>query len=156
MIPVDIPGYRQLQLAHLVLDYNGTIAIDGTLIPGVADALTELGAILKTHVVTADTFGSVAAQLAGLPVTITILPAGDQAQAKLDYVTSLGAGSVFAIGNGRNDREMLKAAAVGIALLQKEGAAAQAIASADAVCRSILDALDLLRHPKRLTATLRS
>ena len=36
MIAVDIPGYRELRLEHLVLDYNGTLAEDGKLLPGVA------------------------------------------------------------------------------------------------------------------------
>ena len=51
---------------------------------------------------------------------------------------------------------MLKAAAVGIVLLQKECAAAETVVSANIVSTGILDALDLLRYPKRLIATLRS
>ena len=35
MIAIDIPGYKKIELAHLVLDYNGTLAIDGKLIDGV-------------------------------------------------------------------------------------------------------------------------
>ena len=61
-----------------------------------------------------------------------------------------------AIGNGRNDRLMLRDAVLGIALVQTEGAAAEAIANADVVCTHILDALDLLANPLRLAATLRS
>ena len=156
MINIAIPGFKNLQLEHLVLDYNGTIAIDGMLIPGVADALLSLSADMALHVITADTFGDASTQLAQLPVLLTLLPPGDQAQAKLDFVNRLGAESVIAIGNGRNDRDMLKLAAVGIALLQKEGASAQTVASADIVCSNIHDALELLRHPKRLIATLRS
>jgi len=156
VITIDIPGFRTLRLAHLVLDYNGTIAIDGVLIPGVADAFRTLSTDIQIHVITADTFGIAAAQLNGLPVTLTIIPQSEQEQEKLRYVNQLDAGSVFAVGNGRNDREMLKAASVGVALVQKEGAAAQTMANADVVCTSILDALDLLQHPKRLIATLRS
>ena len=48
------------------------------------------------------------------------------------------------------------AVALGIALVQREGGAAEAIASADAVVPDILDAFELLRNPKRLVATLRS
>ena len=156
MINITIPGYQNLQLEHLVLDYNGTIAIDGVLIPGAADALRSMASDITIHVITADTFGDAANQLADLPITLTLLPADNQAQAKRDLVNRLGAKSVIAIGNGRNDRDMLKLAAIGIALLQKEGAAAQTMASADIVCGHILDALELLRHPKRLIATLRS
>ncbi|MEA5097150.1 MAG: hypothetical protein VB032_01260 [Burkholderiaceae bacterium] len=156
MIEIDIPGFRLLRLEHLVLDYNGTLALDGKLLPHMREMLTALAADIQVHVVTADTFGLVAKQLADLPLAINILPLVDQAQAKLDYVNALGAESVVAMGNGRNDRKMLQAAAVGIALLQKEGGAAQTVAAADVVCLSITDALDLLRHPKRIVATLRS
>lgn len=156
MIEIDIPGYRHLQLEHLVLDYNGTLAQDGQLLPGVRETLTLLAASVQVHVITADTFGIAAAQLDGLPLTLSIIPPGDQAQAKLDCVNALGADAVMAIGNGRNDRQMLTVAAVGVALVQAEGGAAQALASADVVCRSVNDALDLLLNPRRLIATLRT
>lgn len=156
MILIDIPGFRTLHLHHLVLDYNGTIALDGNLISGVAESLRALASQFQIHVITADTFGSAQAQLHSLPITFSIIPNTEQAAAKASYINRLGTDSVVAIGNGRNDRDMLKAAAVGIALLQKEGASAHAMANADVVCASILDALDLLKNPKRLIATLRS
>ena len=156
MIKIDIPGFRLLQLEHLVLDYNGTLALDGTLLPGVSSALTALAADISVHVITADTFGVAARELEKLPLVLSIIPLADQVQAKLDYVNALGAETVVAIGNGRNDRKMLQAAVVGIALVQKEGGAAQTIVAADVVCLSIVDALDLLRHSKRMVATLRS
>lgn len=33
-ITVEIPGYQKLQMRYLILDYNGTIALDGTLQKG--------------------------------------------------------------------------------------------------------------------------
>lgn len=156
MIEIDIPGFRRLRLAHVVSDYNGTLAADGVLLPGVKDALTALAGDIRIHVITADTFGLAAGQLAGLPVELTITPVESQADAKLEFVARLDADTVFAIGNGRNDRKMLKAAAIGVALIQKEGAAAETLASADVVSSSVVDTLDLLRKPKRLIATLRS
>jgi soluble P-type ATPase len=156
VISVDIPGFRHLDLAHLVLDYNGTLAVDGVLLPGVADALRALAPNLSIHVITADTFGSAAANLRGLPVSRVMAPHKDQHAAKMDYVKGLGAHSVVAIGNGRNDRKMVETAAIGIALVQAEGAAVETFTRADIVCTGILDALALLREPKRLIATLRS
>ena len=76
-------------------------------------------------------------------------------EAKRAYVARLGADRVVAIGNGRNDRMMLAAASLGIAVVQGEGAAAETLASADVVAPGIVDALDLLLFPKRLVATLR-
>ena len=156
MLSVAVPGYATLQLEHLVLDYNGTLACDGALIDGVCERLERLAQDLRIHVVTADTFGKARQALAGLPCQLQVLPAGNQEQAKLVYIQLLGCERVVAIGNGRNDRLMLEAAALGIAVVQREGAAAETLRAADAVCPSILDALDLLASPLRLVATLRT
>ena len=75
---------------------------------------------------------------------------------KLKYVEQLGPDVTVSIGNGRNDRLMLEAAALGIAVVQEEGAAVQAVTAAVVVAPNILAALDLLLHPLRLVATLRS
>lgn len=155
MIVVDIPGHGRLELMHLVLDYNGTLAADGVLLEGVTDLLRELATRLTIHVITADTFGQAVTALAGMPVSLVIAPAHDQDLAKLDYVTALGVDHVVAIGNGRNDRRMLGAAALGVAVVQREGAATETLRNSDIVCTSILDALGLLRDPRRLVATLR-
>ncbi|HPA85517.1 MAG TPA: ATPase P [Deltaproteobacteria bacterium] len=156
MIDFTIPGFGNVQVAHLVCDFNGTLAVDGKLIPGVHDSLAALASDIEVHVVTADTFGLAANQLEGLPVKLAVIPVESQAQVKLDYITRLGVKTVVAIGNGVNDRDMLSAASIGIALVQKEGASVKTLASADIVSCDILDALDLLRNPKRLVATLRS
>jgi soluble P-type ATPase len=156
MFTVTIPGWKTLQLAHLVLDYNGTIAFDGRVTEGVKARLNTLAASLTIHILTADTFGSVRQALAGLPCRLTVIPVDQQAEAKLAYVVELGPEACVCIGNGRNDRLMLKEAALGIALVQAEGAAVEALLAADVASCSILDALDLLCWPLRLTATLRS
>jgi soluble P-type ATPase len=91
-----------------------------------------------------------------LPCALVILNAENQAEAKRDFVQSLSAAHVVAIGNGRNDRMMLEAAALGIAVCGAEGAAAHVLQAGDIVVGRIVDALDLLLHPKRLMATLRA
>ncbi|WP_028571041.1 HAD family hydrolase [Desulfonatronum lacustre] len=155
MLHIDVPGWKTLRLAHLFLDYNGTLALDGRLLPGVAQRLEELSRHLDIHVLTADTFGSVREALGTLPCDLLIIPSQNQAQAKADHLRAFDPTLSAAMGNGRNDALMLREAALGIALLQEEGAAAHTLAAADVVCSSILDALDLLRHPLRLAATLR-
>ena len=153
---IKIPGYGELVLSHLVMDYNGTLAIDGRLIEGVREALIKLSESLSLHVLTADTFGIAKEGLEGIPCRLTILPKDDQQGGKLGFVQNLGAGQVAAIGNGRNDQLMLKEAALGIAVILEEGTSVQTLQSADVVCRSIVSALELLLNPLRLTATLRS
>lgn len=153
---ISIPSFADLTPTTLVLDYNGTIAQDGELIPGVAERMVQLSEMLQIVVLTADTHGTCAAKLKGLPVTVVIIGPGSEAQAKRDYVRNQGADACIAVGNGRNDGLMLAEAGVGIAVMQAEGAAGAALTSADVVVTSILDALDLILKPARLKATLRT
>ncbi|RME71621.1 MAG: ATPase P [Chloroflexi bacterium] len=156
MISVSVPGFKDLQLEYLVLDFNGTLAVDGYLINGVSDRLKELAAHLEVYVLTADTFGQARQEMDGIPCTVTILPPDRQDIGKRQFIRNLGPERCVCIGNGRNDRLMLREAALGIAVLQAEGASAQTILAADVVVATIHDALDLLCRPLRLTATLRS
>ncbi len=156
MIRYDIPEKETLVIEHLILDFNGTIAEDGMLIPGVADRVRDLASRVTVHVITADTNGSARAQVADLPCRVEIIGKHGQDQAKLAYAENLGLDNVAAIGNGRNDALLLKNAALGIAVIQAEGAAAEALSAARIICTGINDALDLLLRPPRLTATLRN
>jgi soluble P-type ATPase len=126
------------------------------LLPGVQERLRRLATSLAVHVITADTFGQARASLRRVECSLAILSQGDEHRAKARLVSRLGARRVACIGNGRNDRLMLRAAALGIATLQVEGAARDSIVAADVVARDIRDALDLLLQPRRLVATLRS
>jgi len=156
MIDVTIPGYRRIQLKHLVMDYNGTLACDGQIIPGVRGALSSLTDQLELHVLTADTFGKAKKYLEGIPCKLSVLPLENQDIGKLEYVKKLGCENTVCIGNGRNDRLMLKESALGIAVILEEGTAIETLISADVVFTSIISALDFLTNPLRMTATLRS
>jgi P-type E1-E2 ATPase len=155
MIELDIPGRGNLKLRHLVLDVNGTLAKDGRLLERVARPLGALRDRLDVHLLTADTYGRQAAIDALLGLAATRLAPGDEAGQKAAYVRSLGAESVVAVGQGANDAGMLKAAAIGVAVLGEEGLAVEALVSADIVVATIYDALGLLEAPTRLIATLR-
>ncbi len=156
MLKISIPDYGDLQIEHLALDYNGTLAVDGLLIDGVAERLNRLAGQMLVHIITADTFGRAKAGLADVDCTLTILPPDNQPQAKRRYVQLLGATGVAAVGNGRNDALMLQAAKVGIAVIEGEGAAPAAVQAADVLAPNIMAALDLLLNPLRLKATLRA
>ena len=155
MITIDIPDFGPLELEHLVMDYNGTMAIDGDLIEGVANRLESLSSHLKLHVITADTFGKVKAQMKGVPCSVEVLEPGNQDVAKKEFVEKLGATRVMAVGNGRNDAAMLRTARLGVVVIQEEGAAIASLTAADVATPTINDALDLLLNPLRLVATLR-
>jgi soluble P-type ATPase len=149
---IEVPGRPALELAHLVLDVNGTLTNRGELIGGADAKLRRLGEMLHVHLVSADTFGSVARVASVLGLDSTVIGEGVE---KAAFVRQLGSRHCAAIGNGANDMDMLHEAALGIAVIGPEGAAAATIAAADVVCRSIVEALELLLDDRALAATLR-
>ncbi len=155
MLEIDIPGWRVLRLEHLVMDLNGTLAVDGILQPGVAEALWALRPHLQPVLLTADTHGTAAQVARELDIPLRRLDPGDQTAQKQAVVCELGAERVVAMGNGMNDAKMLAEAALSIAVVGGEGAALQAVLEADILVTSPADGLMLLQYPRRLIATLR-
>lgn len=156
MIRFDIPGFKPVDIEHVVFDYNGTIAVDGRMIKGVKQGIAAFCDRVAFHVITADTFGFVEKELAGVNASLTIIPKDDQARAKKEFVLQLGAHITIGVGNGANDRMMLKESGIGIAVLQDEGLAVQALVSADLVVKNICDVFDFLNTPDRMVASLRT
>jgi P-type E1-E2 ATPase len=155
MIELNIPGRDIIKLDYLVCDVNGTLALDGTLLDGVARALHQLQDRLTVHLVTADTHGRQNQIDQILSLRSTRLTSGNEAAQKAAFVRNLGAGRVAAIGQGLNDCQMLKTAALGIAVLSKEGLAVQTLQAADLVVADILTAFELFERPMRIVASLR-
>lgn len=152
---IEIPHYKTLNLKHLVLDYNGTLAKDGTLIEETRALLDALGEHYTIHVITSDTFGTVQAQLEGLDITVKILHSNDHTGEKSNYIQALGIEQCIAVGNGSNDKLMLQNAMLGIVLIGNEGCSTHTLQNSDIICTNISDALELVLNPKRLIATLR-
>lgn len=155
MIQIDIPGRETLTIEHIALDYNGTIAFDGALLPGIGERIQALSLVTQVYVLTADTYGTVQAQCAGLGVEIKTFPRAQAALCKEEIVRSLG-DHVACVGNGFNDIEMFDLAELSIAVLDGEGMCAKLLSHADVLTRSGVEALDLLLHTDRLKATLRT
>ena len=156
MIRIEIPGMELLEIEHLVLDYNGTIAINGILIDGVMERLEKLSVLLDIHVITADTYGSVHEQCHGHAISVHVIGKYHQDREKLTFLESLKPEHCVAIGNGKNDLLILSQAALGFAVIQEEGISTKTFLASDVVFHSINDALDALLHPNRLIATLRN
>jgi len=155
MIELNIPGRGVLQLDHLVCDVNGTLAVDGTLQSGVYPALNRLRDRLTLHLLTADTVGRQAVIDQQLNLAAVHIHTGLEAEQKAEFIRSLGAERVVAIGQGANDALMLRDAALGICVLSTEGLALEAVQAADLIVPDILTALQLLEKPLRIVATLR-
>ena len=94
MIEISIPGRDPLQIEHLVLDYNGTIAADGLLLPGAAERIRALSNQVCVHILTADTYGSVRAQCQDLGARIHTFPRAGAGACKEKIVKSQGAGGL--------------------------------------------------------------
>lgn len=155
MIELTIPGRGELRIEHLVMDVNGTLALDGALLDGVAKRVGALRDRLEIHLLTADTHGrqSVIDQLLNLEALR--IRGGREAEQKAEYVRSLGAERVAAIGQGANDALMLREAALGICVMSLEGLAVETLTASDLLMPDILSALDLFDKPLRLIASLR-
>lgn len=155
MIELNIPGRDTVHLLHLVCDVNGTLAVDGQLIDGLAGRIAVLRDRLTLHLLTADTHGRQAAIDRRLNVLAVRVKPGDEPAQKAAYVRQLGADTVVAIGQGANDSAMLKEAVIGICVMSTEGVAVETLMAADLVVPDIHTALDLLEKPVRLVASLR-
>ena len=155
MIQFNIPGLGEYNLEHLVMDVNGTLAVDGQLIEGVAAKIASLRGQLTIHLLTADTHGrqSVIDQQLGL-TAVRVKP-GDESTQKAEYVRGLGSEKVVAIGQGANDAGMLATARLGICVMSDEGVAKETLLASDLVAPTILSVLELLEKPKRIVASLR-
>jgi P-type E1-E2 ATPase len=155
MIKFNVPGVGEYELEHLVMDVNGTLAVDSQLIEGVAAKVTALRGSLTVHLLTADTHGKQSVIDQQLDLTaVRVMPGGESAQ-KAEYVRKLGSEKVAAIGQGANDSEMLATARLGICIMSVEGVARETLLAADLIAPDILSALGLLEKPLRIVASLR-
>ena len=152
-IKIEFPDGQIIEATHLVIDYSGTIALNGKLLVGVTERLCEIAKQLKIIVLTADTYGTAFENLKGMPCEIHKVSAGSE---KAEFIQCVGAKNVIAIGNGQNDVAMIRAAAIGIAVIGPEGASGNLLISAKVIVKDIFDALDLILNPLRLKATLRA
>ena len=155
MIELNIPGRGTIELEHMVCDVNGTLAVDGILPEGVTRGIGVLRDRLKIHLLTADTHQKQSVIDFELNLKAVRIEPGNEAAQKSAYVNHLGPDKVVAIGQGANDTEMLRLAAIGICVLSPEGTAVEALQAADLLVPDIRTAFELLEKPLRIVASLR-
>lgn len=152
---IEIPGYKILNVDTLLLDYNGTMAIDGVIPNSVKKRIDKLASDFKIFVLTADTHGTARKQCEGLPLEVCTFPVGNAADYKEEILNQYGGEHCVCIGNGRNDIKMFQGAALSIAIMGTEGMCSALLKESDICATSIEDGLDLLLNPKRIIADLR-
>ena len=155
MISVSIPGWGDLDIEYLVIDYNGTCAFDGKIKEGVKEMLEKVSRYIKVFIITADTYDNVDNETNIVGFKVLKVKKASCAAEKAKIVKELGPERVVAIGNGANDALMIREAALGIGVFGEEGCANSLIKEADIFVGDILDAISIILHPERLVATLR-
>jgi soluble P-type ATPase len=153
MILIQRPGEEPLEIEFILLDFEGTLVQDRRVHPKAKDKVNLLSKRTKIYILTKgeETAGEV---LKKLKVEVIYLKEGEASERKLDLLRQLGAKRSVAIGNGADDAPMMEEAGLGICILGKEGASAEALKKADVVVTNILDALDFLLKPLRQKDTL--
>ena len=155
MISISIPGWGDLDIEYLVVDYNGTCAFDGKMKSSAKEMLQKISRYIKVFIVTSDSYGTIDTE--GNTIEFSTIKVGKEESGndKGKIVRELGPEKVVAIGNGANDALMLREAALGIGVIGEEGTATALHKEADIIVRDINDALGIVLHPERLLATLR-
>lgn len=157
-IAVDIPGFGRRVIHTVVSDYTGTLSYQGKLTRGAKPLLRRLRTLVDLRIITADTYGTARQQLRGIAVPY-MLRSKRQDLEKRAFVKRFDLKSVAALGNGNNDRCLLKVVAeaggLAIAVDNGEGCALDALLQAHIFIFGASNALALLLNPMGLKATLR-
>ncbi len=153
-IDVAFKDSDHLKINHLILDLNGTIAIDGVVIEGVPERIRKIKELgIEIYLFTGDTNGNGQAIADQLGIKLKI---AKDAEAKKLFAIEFDTNKTATIGNGRIDLDLFNTVNLSIAVIQKEGAFTKTLLAADLTTNSILDALDLFIYPNRMIASLRA
>ncbi len=155
MLRMEVPGQATREIDTIVFDLNGTLTVDGRIHPKAKDKINLLAKRTRIYILTADTRGNSQDVLKKLKAEIVLIEGEDTGEAKIEFIRKIGPERTVAVGNGHNDRLMVKGACLGICILGREGASRETLCNSDVVFPSLLDALDFLLKPLRQKATLR-
>ncbi|MFA7411039.1 MAG: HAD family hydrolase [Tissierellaceae bacterium] len=156
MIVYTIPGREDIEIENIVLDYNGTIAVDGKLLEGVSHLLGKLKKEASIYILTADTYGTVEEECRDIEAKVLSFPKENAGKSKQDIVRELGGEKTLTIGNGFNDIPMFQESILSIGVIEGEGASGKLLLHADIISRSIIEALEIILNKDKVRATLRN
>lgn len=156
MLIYKIPGRDDIEIENIVFDYNGTIAVDGKILEGVRELLSELGNYANIYILTADTYGTVAKECSDIDAKVLTFPKENAGESKKGIVKNLGEEKTICVGNGFNDIPMFKEVVISIAVIEGEGSSGKLLVHADIVTRSIIEAIEIILNEDKMKATLRN
>jgi soluble P-type ATPase len=146
-------GVGEINLDTIILDLNGTLAIDGKLVDGVIPRINKLKESgFKLYLFTGDQRGTASQQASELGIELMFAKTTSE---KAECAKKCNFETTVAIGNARIDIGTFENSKIKIATLQKEGIHASIINHVDVIVPSINDALDLLLNPDSFNATMR-
>jgi len=154
MILIERPGLNPLEIEFVLLDFDGTLAMNRRVHLNAKDKINLLSKRTHIYVLTTQRKELIEERLRRVKAEIIYLAEGDCSRRKLDLLHQLGPTRCAAIGNGVDDAGMIQEASIGICVIGKEGSSGEAVKNADLVFVDILDALDFLLKPLRQKATL--
>lgn len=154
MIIIQRPGFEPMEIENILIDFEGTLAQDRRVNPKAKDKINLLSKRTKIYIFTTQDKDTVEKVLKKIRAEIIFLKEGESTQGKLDLLSNLNAKNSVFIGNGEDDKEVMKDVAFGIAVIGKEGASVETIKMADILFFNMIDALDFLLKPLRQKATL--
>jgi soluble P-type ATPase len=154
MITIQRPGQDNFEIDFILIDFEGTLALDRRVHPKAKDKINLLSKRTKIYILTKEEKECVEEALKKVKSELIYLSEENSSRQKLDWLHQLGATRTVAIGNGIDDIPMIEEAGLGICVLSKEGTSSETMKKADVVFMNILDALDFLLKPIRQKATL--
>ncbi|MBM4307009.1 MAG: ATPase P [Deltaproteobacteria bacterium] len=154
MITLQRPGQTPLEIEYLLIDYEGTLAIDGRVHPKAKDKINLLTKRISVYILAKSEQVKVEERLRNVKAEVFFLTEGEASGEKLNLLRRLGPEKTVAIGNGMDDAPILEEAGFSICVIGRVGASGETIKRADMVVTDILDALDFLLKPLRQKAAL--
>lgn len=154
MILLQRPGQPNIEIECLLIDYEGSLAIDGRVHPKVKDKINLLSKRLKIYIFVKGEKEKVEERLRNVKANIVFLQEGQATVAKLELLKKVGPERTVAIGNGVDDVSLLEEAIFSIGVIGKEGASGEALKKADLVVTDVINGLDFLLKPLRQKTTL--
>jgi len=154
MISIQRPGMESLDIHFVLIDFEGTLAMDGRVHPKAKDKVNLLSKRATITILTKSNREKVEETLKKMKVEILYVTEEDSSQQKLNVLQRLGPHQTAVIGNGLDDVRIMEQAGLGLCVIGKEGSSAEAVVKADLVVTNVLDALDFLLKPMRQRAAL--